>query len=377
MLVTEVLPRAADTELIRSEDALVALAEPWAALDGDIPFRAWQWCHAWWQHYRDPGDELFVVAVRDSSGNVVGIAPWYRSHSHKHGRVLRFLGCGEVCSDYLTILARSGSEREVSRQIARWLASAGRDEWDLLELSGVARDDVAVRSLVDELAGHGHLTHELAVQSCWCVPLPESWEAYLSQLSKGRRERIRMLERRQFATGRARMYQVRSQDDLEQGFAILCDLHQRRRQSLNEQGAFASARFTKFHRDVAGRFLEMGRLRLQWVELEGRPAAAEYDLTGGPATYFYQSGIHPGFLRECPGWLSFMAAIQRAIGEGCTQFDMLRGDERYKSHWRAVGREMCEIRVIGRSAAARMRHQIWMAYQKVKTWKRRPSGTSR
>ena len=55
--------------------------------------------------------------------------------------------------------------------------------------------------------------------------------------------------------------------------------------------------------------------------------------------------------------------------QGSTHFDMLRGDEEYKSHWRAVPRPMSEIRVIGQGISARMRHQVWVACQKVRRWK--------
>ena len=79
----------------------------------------------------------------------IGFAPWYLQHSASQGRVVRFLGSGEVCSDYLAILCRPEDEDRVAAALAEWLiraqgGAASRsptgdtsDCWDLLELLGV------------------------------------------------------------------------------------------------------------------------------------------------------------------------------------------------------------------------------------------------
>src|SRR5581483_9649647 len=122
---------------------------------------------------------------------------------------------------------------------------------------------------------------------------PSSWDAYLATLSKSRRPHMRALCRRNFDTGRVTLHVVKTPKQLERAFAILIDLHQKRRESLAQPGCFSSRQFTDFQRDVAARMLASGRLRLLWLELEGRPIAVEYGFSGGGAVYYYQGGFDP------------------------------------------------------------------------------------
>jgi len=148
----------------------------------------------------------------------------------------------------------------------------------------------------------------------------------------------------------------------------LTDLHQRRRTSLGDRGCFASARFSAFHHDAALPLLRSGQLRLQWLELDGKPVAAEYHLRGPHVVYAYQSGIDPNALEEEPGVLITLACIKRAIDEGVKFFDFLRGDEPYKAHWRAEPLAMEDIRIVPSNPSARLRHGLWLAGDSVRSW---------
>ena len=373
-------------QVIRFSDLedLTAYADAWDTLSGEVPFRSWDWLSTWWRHYGDhrqgssaPG--LFVLCVFDHNDALVGVAPWYRECSATHGRVLRFLGTGEVCSDYLSVLCRPGIEDEVTGALADWLsgdpgggdrppAVSDGDRWDLLELTGVDAEDLAVNRLTEQLAARQHTVHRRSGSNCWRIELPASWDEFLARLSKDHRKRIRRLERRLLSSDRAVLHSVRRREDLAGGMDVLVDLHQRRRRSLGEPGCFASLRFEAFHRQVAGRLLGNGRLHLDWLELDGRPVAVDYSLAGGGVIYAYQGGVEPEALDDHPGALMNVATIKRAIEQGFRGFDFLRGDEQYKVHWRAVPRSSLEIRIVPQHVSAQFRHGIWIAGTSMKQW---------
>ena len=104
------------------------------------------------------------------------------------------------------------------------------------------------------------------------------------------RRDIRRFERNLFDTGRVVLHRVRRVEELPEAMEILVDLHQRRRKALGEAGCFASARFLAFYRDVVPDLLRRGQLHLYWLELDGRPVAAEYQLAGNGILYKYQAG---------------------------------------------------------------------------------------
>ena len=60
----------------------------WNALTQDVPFRSFQWASSWWRHYRQPGMQLFVLAVRDDQGQLIGLAPWYLGRDKPYWRSL-------------------------------------------------------------------------------------------------------------------------------------------------------------------------------------------------------------------------------------------------------------------------------------------------
>ena len=165
------------------------------------------------------------------------------------------------------------------------------------------------------------------------------------------------------------LHTVADEASLVGAMDVLIDLHQRRRRSLGDPGCFASPRFTSFHREAAARLLDRGQLRLHLLELDGEPVAAEYHLQGGDGViYAYQSGIEVAALGHAPGRLATMAILRTAIAEGFRGFDLLRGDEPYKAHWRARPRPMVEIRVFSGKPSDHLRYGMCVAGDLMRDW---------
>jgi CelD/BcsL family acetyltransferase involved in cellulose biosynthesis len=345
-----------------------SLAEDWNRLAGDVPCRRWEWLAPWWRHYALPEDHLFVLVVRDHEGEVHAIAPWYVRDSLVQGRVVRFLGSGDVCSDYLTILADREHRAAAINAIVDYLTGGAAGEWDLIELTGVSADDPTIGEFIREMQRRDVLVHQQAGESCWRLELPSDWDKYLSTLSKTRRERTRQLVRRNFNTGRVSIKPAANADSVRELYELLIVLHQKRRRSLGEEGCFSDPRFTAYHREVIENFLDSGRLRLQGVFLDGRPAAIVYELIGGDTIYFYQSGIEPDLLDERPGWLGTIGSLRLTIAEGFKTFDFMRGDEAYKASWGAKVAPMVDTRLVAPRAAAIVRHNAWRARQQMRRW---------
>ncbi len=344
-------PGSLEVRWIRDVEGLDALRPCWNRLSGGIPFRRWEWLVPWWKHFHERRDTLFVLTVTDATGEIVGIAPWFLRHSAISGRVLRFLGSGMVCSDYLTILHAPGREAVVTEALASQLTNLGPGcTW--MELGGVWAQDAAVRCFVHRLREGGNTADERPQENCWRIELPDSWEDYLRLLSKSRREKVRQLTRRLLDTPAARIHVADSSRTLRDGLAVLNDLHQRRRRSLGQPGCFASNAFREFLEETAEAFLDLGRLRLQWIEIDSRPVVAEIDFADDDTLYMYQTGIDPRCAGQRPGWLGTIASLRHAIDAGYRGYDFLRGDEPYKAHWRAEPKPMALLRVFPRSLRA-------------------------
>lgn len=358
---------------LRSLDELARYADDWDRLAGGNPLRGWAWLSTWWRHYGGRAATLRAVCVFDESDRLVGVGPWYAAASAPFGRVLRMLGDGEVCTDYVGLLSAPRRDEAVAMALADELsrsarARCGNERWDAIRWEGIDAEENTVEWVAQRLADDGHRVERRAGPACWRLDLPRSWDAYLAGLSKRRRYALRKLERSFIETGRARVRFVERSADLPAALATLVDLHQRRRRSLGQRGCFASPPFRAMIEEVSPLLLSAGQLRLSWLEVDGCAVAAEYQLSDAGVLYVYQAGIDPERLDLQPGNLITMMLIRSAIEQGFTAFDFLRGDEPYKAQFGARPRPAVLFEVVADRLAARWRHRVFGAPGR---WKRR------
>ncbi len=378
-------------ELVSSWTELSSLEAQWNALASDMPFRSWDWLATWWKHYGTGATDsrtneqpqitekqLFVLAVYgqeghgnmpDCKGPLIGIAPWYLDRTAIHGKVLRWLGSGEVCTDHLSLICRPENRQQVAAAVADEL-TANRDDWNRIDLGAVDANDATSAELVKAFEERDCLVSRHPADACWLLEVPATWDEYLASISKSHRKQLRQLERRVLDSGRARWHQVASEGELATGWEILVDLHQRRRKSLGEPGCFASRQFHDFHREVTQRLLARRQLRMSWLALDGSPAAAEYHVADSSVTYAYQGGVDPDRLAEEPGRLSTILCLRAAIAEGHSRMDFLRGDEPYKAHWRAAPQPTFDYRIIPNQRLARLRGRVLNVTGAITDWMR-------
>lgn len=362
-------------------------AEDWDRLSAGVPFRSWTWLSNWWRCYGPQNEteaqrrQLATLCAFDDQDKLVGIAPWYLERSTRTGRVLRPLGSGDACSEYLSVLCQPAREDAVLEALADYLLHAANGcgvqglEWDLLALNAVDAADRTMGALVSYLAIAGCSIHCQPGMPCWRLELPADWEAYLCSLeSKNLRRDLRRLERQFLDSQRAQLHVATCLEDLPRAMAVLVDLHQRRRKALGEAGCFARSKFAAFYHSVVPDLLRRGNLNLCWLEIDGQPVAAEYQLVGAGVMYAYVVGMDPN-ASECePGKLHNLVSVRQAIAGGYRAFDFLRGDEPYKRRFGGQPQPMLDYRIVPDKTVARVRHGVWMAGKNLKKWVKRGIG---
>lgn len=348
--------------LIQSFEQLLSLTSQWNYLAHGVPFRRWEWLVPWWEAHQDAG-ELYVLAAHDGREELVGLAPWFVHHDGTRGRVLRFLGSGKACSDYQSVLSTVEYEDDVLDAVSKWLMERqhDRDRWDALELDGVAADDPAIRKLVEHFARNGYSVQQRPLENAWRIALPSTWDEYVSRFPKNRRKNLRRWWRKVHQDEAFCLRFATDSVSLARGWEVLVDLHQRRRESLEEPGCFVYTEFRWFLRQAADRFFDAGDLDIAWLEWNEKPIAVDFNITAFDTIYAYQSGIDPDHLDLSPGNLLMVAQLSRVIADGKRYYDLLRGDESYKRRWGAEMRPLTRIRVIPPRLSARVRHGLWTA----------------
>ncbi|MEO0529356.1 MAG: GNAT family N-acetyltransferase [Planctomycetota bacterium] len=379
-------------EVLQTLGALRRLDAEWRELSLPTPLQSPAWLTAWWEAYGedDPACELATLAVRDESGTLVGLAPWYVKTRPLVGPTLRFLGDGRASTDHHTLLCRSAFEEpSVVTAIANWLIDHAGHAWRRVRFEAINADDRPMHHLERLLIEAGLDTEridDLGSFPAEMVPVTENtadveptWENYLGTLSKNRRKRLRKWEREWFETGRATVRVAETEADRQAMWPELVRLHRERREAMGCEGVFDEPRFDRFHRLASERLLTEGRVYLALLELDGEPAAIEYALRdrvgeGANAIYAYQGGIAPAALDQDAGHLSMMAMARTALESGRTRLDLLRGDEPYKLSWGAKHRPAFTLHARPADTAGKLERWAGTAYRSLRDRRLQASG---
>src|SRR5690606_4807354 len=115
---------------------LAAFEADWDSLANDCVFRSWPWLATWWRHYgeNNPRRRLAVLAAYADTtprqAAPAAVLPCYVDSTWRHGRVLRLLGDGEVCSDHVGMLTCADVQQAARAAEAIAVHLADRDDWD-------------------------------------------------------------------------------------------------------------------------------------------------------------------------------------------------------------------------------------------------------
>ena len=323
---------------LRILSGLGDLSAEWDALALSQPLPS-PFLRSWWIGHVAAGE--LVLACWFDSGRLVGGAAFERDRPGR-GRLsierLRSVGQGVLAPDHLDLIATEEHRDRVEAELRSWLHRRGSR---IVDLDGLA----AGGRLASALAAH-----ELERVGAPYATLPDDPGAYVAARPGKVRSTISRTAKR-FARDGVVHRQV-TPEDAGRALDELARLHEGR---WAEESSFLEAWGRFRHAAAAG--VQAGEVRLhEMVTAEGQVVATELDLVVGSRTSFYQAGRSTD--REWRGGGSVLRGeiIAEAIASGHVEYDLLRGDEPYKSDWSDGRREVVRCRVgigpLGRAAMA-------------------------
>jgi CelD/BcsL family acetyltransferase involved in cellulose biosynthesis len=282
------------------------------------PFQSPHWLIPWRRHFANEA-ELRVLTLREHD-RLVAILPLFL-----YGEPRRAAPVGAGISDYLDALV---DEASLTVPAALW-----HSLWRVAEeVDGVDLHDVPLSSPLLQAESAQRVPPE-PCSVCPRVVLPPAFRAYLDGLPSWLRRNIRQGESRLAKLGNV-TWELAVASTFHELLDALFDLHAREWQGRGQPGVFADPRVRAFHHEAGSRLLASGALRLYGLRLDGRLLGVLYALHGRRA-YQYASGIDPEYGRCNLGTLLIAHAVADAIANGLSEYDFLRGAERYKYAWQA------------------------------------------
>jgi len=343
---TPALESLPTVERISDVSGFMALRDEWTELleagDSDCLFLTWEWLNTWWKHLA--GDRQLSILVVRSSRRLIGLAPFcLRPPSLSRLRmfpVLEFLGNGCVGSDYLDFIVRRGFEADARRAFATGLTG----KRVALYWTQLRRGNCAAAGVASELGERNWSVSETVTNTCPFIELAGmTWEAYLATLGAEHRYNFHRKWKRLNRDYSVQFEQVHTEEQRRESMDLLMEQHNMRWRGRGGSDAFDTPGLVAFHREFSRLALDRGWLRLFVLRLNGQPAACLYGFHYGGTFYFYQSGFDSAFQKQSVGLVSMGLGIRRAIEEGAVEYDLLHGNEEYKSHWSRESRELSRL----------------------------------
>jgi CelD/BcsL family acetyltransferase involved in cellulose biosynthesis len=309
------------TTLTVAAEPFEQIEHDWAALAQrlarPLPFHFPDWHRAWWSHYGD-GREPIFLAVRDETA-LAGVVPLMRA-----GETLSIAGDPQIC-DYtdlpITVADPAGLLTPV-------LDAVDLLPWQTFHLWGLPEESAALDAARGWSDARGYEAETDFEAVCPRVTLAPDWETYLSGLSKKDRHELKRKMRRFAEAGADVRLRVLSEPAaMDSALDVFFHLH---RISRHDKAQFMTEQMEAFFRQMAVALAGRGIARLYLVEVDARPAAALLGFKSGDELLLYNSGYDPAYASASVGLVSKAMALQSAIDDGLVTLDFLRGAEPYK-----------------------------------------------
>jgi CelD/BcsL family acetyltransferase involved in cellulose biosynthesis len=270
----------------------------------------------WWQTFGS-GLDAHLCAVRYDD-ELIGIAPLFFQ-----GNKARLVGSPDVC-DFVDVIVAPGSGEAFFQHLIPHLEQQGITHLDL----GALRADSIVYSHL--LAAATHFNYKVLCEPedvSMELELPSTWEAFLNGLTGKERHEIRRKLRRLSEAAQINFRVVESQAEVSEQIDTFFELFKLNR---SDKSDFMTDQRVSFFRLLAEALAEARILKLFFLDLDDRPAAAVMCFDYNSTVYLYNNGYDERYRSLSVGLLSKVLTIQNSIERGKIKYDFLKGTEVYK-----------------------------------------------
>ncbi|MEM7393600.1 MAG: GNAT family N-acetyltransferase, partial [Verrucomicrobiota bacterium] len=245
-------------------------------------------------------------------------------------------------------LLREGEPEAVDR-LAKAI-EACKTDWDVLHLKGIAHDDNRVLTALQQACPQ----HTLAVSHRYISPYLElegTYHDYTMRRSRNFRKQLKRDRKRLEERGSLLIEQGETLDSRE----AVDSVHRITNQSWKSQrgtGLFQHPALRDFMIDLFDATREAGTLMTRFLTSNGERIAHEVCFRHHGRVYSYNSCFNAAFANASPGEVLTAAVLEEAWASGCTEYDMLRGDEDYKLRWSKTVRTEDEVMLLSPGMAS-------------------------
>ena len=316
------------------------------------------WVQTWLKIYGQKFDGSWICWTGENNIVVGGcLIAWRKSGiAHASLRSIYINATGTThertpLAEFNEILHVPGYENVIALDLAAHLDSL---PWLRLFVSGYEADTVLCR-LVETYAPAVTVEHAIPAPYIDLLSLGES--SFDAQLSSNTRSQVRRSRKMYEALfGPLKINRAKSLEEAQEFMAALARLHNIRRKSKGDQGAFTSPQIVEFHKRLINRLWVTNGVDLIRCSAGESDIGYLYNFLDNGKVCFFQSGLVYGVdSRLKPGLISHSLAIEYYRSVGAGEYDFLAGAAQYKNslchqqrslRWAKIYRNHLGIRIL-------------------------------
>jgi CelD/BcsL family acetyltransferase involved in cellulose biosynthesis len=352
-------------ERIETLDSLRRLRPEWDRLASShragLPFHRCDWALAWWSHFSEcrlaVRDDLVAFAARDTSGQLVGLAPLMitrRPGIAAAFRVIDAFGADPNVTELRGAICDPAHEASMYTAILGDL-DARAAAWDWVHLRGVRADSEAACAL----AGRAGVEWTRETPG-YVLPLGTTWEEVRARLPRNVKEAIRRCYNSLRREGlRFELAIAETPAQVAGALEIFFELHRARAEltgTVRHPDVFRSEVARAFLRDACDRFARAGAMRVFQIRIGGAVVAMRLGFAIDDTLYLYYSGCDPWYGRYSVMTTMVVEAIRAAIEERLARVHLSFGTDVSKTRWAPLETVFRDAVYVSSTLRARLAH---------------------
>ena len=302
-------------------------------------FLTWEWLYSWAECFLEEKRKLFILTIHKNE-ELVGIAPWYIHMINLKISTLRqieFLGSPEAGSDYLDVFTKKGKEKDVALCIYAFLLEEIPSRWDCLALKEIPSNSLFLLYFYNKIEEDGKYAEVNPGSFCPFVSLPKTEEEFFSSLSTHRRKRYKR-DFRLLQNGN----KIRHDCFLKEGIQHV--LHEFL-PFMKDMKGYENEKVILFIKNVTLRCKENNWVQIDILKSNGKIIASFFQFRYQDTLSLYIMATDKAFNPKISiGNVLVGLCIEKAIREGISTIDFLKGAEDYKFYWTNNGRSSLKFR---------------------------------
>jgi CelD/BcsL family acetyltransferase involved in cellulose biosynthesis len=346
------------------------------SVEAPVPFLSHAWIRTWWKHFGE-GQEFVAVVVRQADTLLAG-APVAIRRGGLALTIGEIVGTGPVptrgmgLADKADLLVRTG-HLQVRRRLVSELCAL-LDRIDLLDIKGYDAGSATGLELTAAAPRSGSV-HTIERSRSPYLSLSAPWESYLRSRSGNFRKHLKKYWRILEQAGPMEVVRMEPGADAATWMADVFAVNDASWKARRGTNLFRSPRVRAFFAELVPAMATRGWIDLHVIRLDRKPAAYELCFDFGGRLFSYNGAYRADLRRGSPGTALTATVIETACRRGLTEYDMLRGEERYKRRWSEMARSELQLLVpadrisarartlLGSYLKARLKRWTWLAEQ--------------